>query len=122
MSVREYEKGGNEYHTQIIEMYQKDKVLQEQMREQFTQEPVDFRERMMYIEATAQGFQKKDEGYLNTQTKKTATDAEIEKINKATDDAMLRQNPDMVKNNLRFKDGFIIPLSSKDLKDKLGEI
>ena len=35
---------------------------------------------------------------------------------------MLRQNPDMVKRNLQFKDGFIIPLNSKDLIDKLGDI
>ena len=122
MSVREFDEAGVEYHRQIIEMYIKDKNLQKQMREQFTQEPEEFRERIMNIEAIAQGFQKKDERYFNTQTKKTATDVEIKKINKATDDAMLRQNPDMVKHNLRFKDGFIIPLSSKDIKEKLGEI
>ena len=122
MSVREFDEGGEDYHNQIIEMYKKDKNLQNQMREQFTQSPKDFRKRMMQIEAIAQGFKKIDEQYFNNQTRKTATDVEIEKINKATDDAMLRQNPDMVKRNLQFKDGFIIPLNSKDLIDKLGDI
>ena len=122
MSVREFDEGGEDYHNQIIEMYKKDKNLQNQMRGQFTQSPKDFRKRMMQIEATAQGFKKIDEQYFNNQTRKTATDVEIEKINKATDDAMLRQNPDMVKRNLQFKDGFIIPLNSKDLIDKLGDI
>jgi len=122
VSVREFDEGGEDYHNQIIEMYKKDKNLQNQMREQFTQSPKDFRKRMMQIEAIAQGFKKIDEQYFNNQTRKTATDVEIEKINKATDDAMLRQNPDMVKRNLQFKDGFIIPLNSKDLIDKLGDI
>lgn len=122
MSVREFDEGGEDYHNQIIEMYKKDKNLQNQMRGQFTQSPKDFRKRMMQIEATAQGFKKIDEQYFNNETRKTATDVEIEKINKATDDAMLRQNPDMVKRNLQFKDGFIIPLNSKDLIDKLGDI
>tara|TARA_R110000744_G_C18915133_1_gene511082 strand:+ start:38 stop:406 length:369 start_codon:yes stop_codon:yes gene_type:complete len=122
VSVREFDEGGEDYHNQIIEMYKKDKNLQNQMRGQFTQSPKDFRKRMMQIEATAQGFKKIDEQYFNNQTRKTATDVEIEKINKATDDAMLRQNPDMVKRNLQFKDGFIIPLNSKDLIDKLGDI
>tara|TARA_R110000796_G_scaffold61005_1_gene141135 strand:- start:440 stop:808 length:369 start_codon:yes stop_codon:yes gene_type:complete len=122
VSVREFDEGGEDYHNQIIEMYKKDKNLQNQMRGQFTQSPKDFRKRMMQIEATAQGFKKIDEQYFNNETRKTATDVEIEKINKATDDAMLRQNPDMVKRNLQFKDGFIIPLNSKDLIDKLGDI
>lgn len=122
MSVREFEKGGENYHSQIIEMYVKDKVLQEQMREEFTQEPKDFRKRMMHIEATAHGLQKRESDYFNTSSKKQATDEEMEKLLKATDDAMLRQNPKMAEHNLQFKDGFIIPLSVKKIQEKEGGI
>lgn len=120
MSVREFTEQGNYFHTGITKMYIKDKQLQKQMREEFTQEPKDFRERMMDIEATAQGLQQKDGAYFNTSSKKQATDEEMEKLMKATDDAMLRQNPKMVEHNLQFKDGFIIPLNSKELSDKIS--
>jgi len=92
MSVREFTKAGDNFHTQLTQMYVKDKQLQQQMRDEFTQEPEDFRKRMMDIEATAQGLQKTDSGYFNTSSRKQATDKEMEKLLKATDDAMLRQN------------------------------
>ena len=119
MSVREFTEQGNYFHVGITEMYIKDKQLQKQMREEFTQEPKDFRERMMDIEATAQGLQKKNSAYFNTSSKQQATDEQMEKLFKATDDAMLRQNPKMAENNLQFKDGFIIPLNSKELEEKI---
>tara|TARA_R110002073_G_scaffold167665_1_gene324490 strand:- start:377 stop:748 length:372 start_codon:yes stop_codon:yes gene_type:complete len=119
MSVREFTKAGDNFHTQLTQMYIKDKQLQQQMRDEFTQEPEDFRKRMMDIEATAQGLQKTDSGYFNTSSRKQATDKEMEKLLKATDDAMLRQNPKMVENNLQFKDGFIIPLHFKELSEKI---
>ena len=119
MSVREFTKAGDNFHIQLTEMYVKDKQLQKQMREEFTQEPKDFRERMMDIEATAQGLQKKNSAYFNTSSKQQATDEQMEKLFKATDDAMLRQNPKMAENNLQFKDGFIIPLNSKELEEKI---
>ena len=119
MSVREFDEQGDYFHTGITAMYIKDKQLQNQMREEFTQEPKDFRERMMYIEASAQGLQKKDGAYFHTSSKKQATDEQMEKLMKATDDAMLRQNPKMAENNLQFKDGFIIPLHSKELNEKI---
>ena len=119
MSMREFKDTGQYFHNGIIEMFVKDKQLQKQMREEFTQEPEDFRERMMYIEATAQGLQQKDGAYFNTSSKKQATSEEMEKLLKATDDAMLRQNPKMAEHNLQFKDGFIIPLNSKELEEKI---
>ena len=118
MSMREFKDTGQYFHNGIIEMFVKDKQLQKQMREEFTQKPEDFRERMMYIEATAQGLQQKDGAYFNTSSKKQATDEEMEKLLKATDDAMLRQNPNMVEHNLQFKDGFIIPLNFKEIIEK----
>ncbi len=118
MSMREFKDTGQYFHNGIIEMFVKDKQLQKQMREEFTQKPEDFRERMMYIEATAQGLQQKDGVYFNTSSKKQATDEEMEKLLKATDDAMLRQNPNMVEHNLQFKDGFIIPLNFKEIIEK----
>ena len=120
MSVREFTAQGDYFHVGITEMYIKDKQLQQEMRKEFTQEPKDFRERMMDIEATAQGLQKKDGAYFNTSSKQQATDEQMEKLMKATDDAMLRQNPKMVENNLQFKDGFIIPLNFKELSDKIS--
>ena len=118
MSVREFTEQGDYFHVGITEMYIKDKQLQQQMREEFTQEPKDFRERMMDIEATAQGLQKKDSAYFNTSSKQQATEKEIKKLFKATDDAMLRQNPKMAENNLQFKDGFIIPLNFEEILEK----
>ena len=70
------------------------------------------------IEATAQGLQKKDSAYFNTSSKQQATEKEIKKLFKATDDAMLRQNPKMAENNLQFKDGFIIPLNFEEILEK----
>ena len=119
MSVREFTKAGDNFHTQLTQMYVKDKQLQQQMREKFTQEPENFRELMMDIEATAHGLRKTERGYFNTSSKKQATDEEMEKLLKATDDAMLRMNPKMAENNLQFKDGFIIPLHFKELSDKI---
>ena len=84
----------------------------------YTQEPEDFRERMMDIEATAHGLRKVDDGYLDTGTQKMASEVQMEKLTKATDDAMLRLNPKMAEHNLQYKDGFIIPLNIKTLKEK----
>ena len=72
MSVREFTKEGENFHIELTEMYVKDKVFQRQMREEFTQEPEDFRERMMDIEATAQGLRKTERGYFNTSSKKSS--------------------------------------------------
>ena len=116
--MRVFKDTGQYFHNGIIEMFVKDNQLQKQMREEFTQKPKDFRERMMYIEATAQGLQQKDGAYFNTSSKKRATDGEMEKLMKATDSAMLRQNPKMVEHNLQFKDGFIIPLNFEEILEK----
>ena len=117
--VRLFDKQGEDFHNQITELYKKDRVLQETMRLEFTEEPEDFRERMMYIEATAHGLRKIDNGYLNTATKKMASESEMEKLVKATDDAMLRLNPKMAEENLQYKDGFFIPLNFKELTKKI---
>jgi len=74
VSMREFKDTGQYFHNGIIEMFVKDKQLQKQMREEFTQKPEDFRERMMYIEATAQGLQQKDGAYFNTSSKKQQSD------------------------------------------------
>tara|TARA_R110000824_G_scaffold131408_2_gene293452 strand:- start:165 stop:542 length:378 start_codon:yes stop_codon:yes gene_type:complete len=117
--VREFDKQGEDFHNQITELYKKDRILQQDSRLEFTQEPEDFRERMMDIEATAQGLRKVDEGYLDTGTQKIATGLQMEKLVKATDDAMLRLNPKMAEENLQYKDGFFIPLNFKELKEKI---
>ena len=50
--VREFDRQGEDFHNQIAELYKKDRILQQNSRSEFTQEPEDFRERMMDIEAT----------------------------------------------------------------------
>jgi len=118
MDKRAWLKTGEKVHNAIIEMFQKDRIFQENLRSEFTQEPEDFRERMMDIEATAHGLRKIDNGYLNTATKKMASESEMEKLVKATDDAMLRLNPKMAEHDLQYKDGFFIPLNFKELREK----
>ena len=117
--VRLFDKQGEDFHNQITELYKKDRVLQETMRLEFTEEPEDFRERMMYIEATAHGLRKVDEGYLDTGTQKIATELQMEKLVKATDDAMLRLNPKIAEHNLQYKDKLFIPLNFKELTKKI---
>ena len=117
-SLSEWESFGEEVHFKITEDMKKDRLLQENLRLQFTQEPEDFRERMMDIEATAHGLRKIDDGYLDTGTQKMATEVQMEKLTKATDDAMLRLNPKMAEYELQYKDGFIIPLDNKTLIEK----
>jgi len=119
VSVREFTKGGEDYHAKITEMYIKDRVLQEQMKIEFTENPEEFRERMMQIEATAHGMRKSDDGYLDTGTYKQATEIQIEKLTEATDGAMLRMNPKIAEHNLQYKDGFFIPLNFKELIEKI---
>ena len=117
--VREFDRQGEDFHNQIVELYKKDRIFQQDSHSEFTQEPEDFRERMMDIEATAHGLRKVDNGYLNTATKMMASEGEMEKLVKATDDAMLRLNPKMAEKNLQYKDGFFIPLNFKELKEKI---
>jgi len=119
LDVREFDKQGEDFHNQIIELYKKDRILQQELRLEFTQKPEDFRERMINIEATAYGLRKVDDGYLDTGTQKMANEVQMEKLTKATDDAMLRLNPIMAEHNLQYKDGFFIPLNFKELKEKI---
>ena len=41
-------------------------------------------------------------------------------INKATDRAMLRENPDLERFNMKYQDGFFIPIDYKKLLEKEG--
>ena len=116
--MNEWEKLNERVHFEITDSMKKDRVFQENTRLMYTQEPEDFRERMMDIEATAHGLRKVDDGYLDTGTQKMASEVQMEKLTKATDDAMLRLNPKMAEHNLQYKDGFIIPLNTKTLKEK----
>tara|TARA_R110000796_G_scaffold91718_1_gene195879 strand:- start:3 stop:368 length:366 start_codon:yes stop_codon:yes gene_type:complete len=116
--LREWESLGEEVHLKITEDMMKDRLLQEQMKEQFTNEPEDFRNLMMGIEATVQGLRKVDDGYLDTGTQQMASEGQMEKLTKATDDAMLRLNPKMAEYELQYKDGFFIPLDVKTLIEK----
>ena len=95
---RVFKKEGENVHQRMQdEIFKKDKFIQQQMYQQFTQEPKDFRERMQRIEAGSMGFKIEEDILINTKTNQPATQEEAMEVEKATDDAMLRQNPDLIK-------------------------
>ena len=95
---RVFKKEGENVHQRMQdEIFKKDKMIQQQMFQQFTQEPKEFRERMQRIEAGSMGFKIEEDILINTQTNQPATEEEAMEVERATDDAMLRQNPDLIK-------------------------
>tara|TARA_X000001382_G_scaffold86478_2_gene61503 strand:- start:1534 stop:1896 length:363 start_codon:yes stop_codon:yes gene_type:complete len=120
MSQREFNKTGENSHQQVIEMFEKDNQFQAQYRDFFSKNPPALRDRYEQIEAGALGLRKEDDGsYTDFNNQISATDKQVEKLKEQTDEAMLRQNPDMDKEGFRYRNKFIIPKSVKDMqKDK----
>jgi len=104
----------------IEEIFKKDKQMQAQFREQFTTQPAAFREQMERIEAGAKGFAMQDGVAINNKTGEPASEIEHKLIQDATDKAMLRQNPDLERYNMRHDNGFIIPIDFKKIIEKEG--
>jgi len=119
MNERDFKKQGeNIYHRMTEELFKKDKVLQKNFHQQFTTSPPAFREQMMRIEAGVKGFTMQDGYPINNTTGEPATEIELNSINKQTDKAMLRSNPDLDKYNLKYENGFFIPIDYKKILEK----
>tara|TARA_R100000231_G_scaffold124756_1_gene95083 strand:+ start:658 stop:1023 length:366 start_codon:yes stop_codon:yes gene_type:complete len=121
MNERDFEKQGEEVHIRIQEeLFKKDKHMQKQFYKQFTTIPAEFREKMMIIEAMNLGYKIQDGYPISVATGEPATESQMNTINKATDRAMLRSNPHLEKFNMKYQDGFFIPINYKKLLEKEG--
>ena len=121
MNQRDFEREGENIHQRLIEeVFKKDKQKQAEFREQFTTQPAAFREQMERIEAGAKGFTIEDGYPINNKTGEPASEIEYKMIQDKTDDAMLRQNPDLERYNMRHDNGFIIPIDFKKIIEKEG--
>jgi GrpB-like predicted nucleotidyltransferase (UPF0157 family) len=119
MRQREFDKKGENTHLQVIEMFEKDKQFQAQHRDFFSKNPPALRDRYEQIEAGALGLRKEEDGsYTDFNNQTSATDKQVENLKEKTDEAMLRQNPDMDKEGFRYRNKLIIPKSVKDLQKK----
>lgn len=121
MNQRDFMREGENIHQRLIEeIFKKDKQMQAQFREQFTTQPSAFREQMERIEAGAKGFSIQDGVPINNSTGNPATELEIKSIEEATDNAMMRQNPDLERYNMRYDNGFFVPIDFKKIIEKEG--
>jgi len=121
VNERDFIKQGETIHQRMIdEIFKKDKQMQQQFREQFTSQPAAFREQMERIEAGAKGFTIEDGYPISNQTGEPASEIELKMIQDATDKAMLRQNPDLERHNMRYDNGFFIPIDFKKIIEKEG--
>ena len=121
MNQRDFEREGENIHQRLIEeIFKKDKHMQAQFREQFTTQPAAFREQMERIEAGAKGFTIQDGYPISNQTGEPASEIEYKLIQEATDGAMMRQNPDLERFNMRYDNGFFIPIDYKKIIEKEG--
>ena len=121
MNERDFIKQGETIHQRMIdEIFKKDKNMQQQFHEQFTTQPSAFREQMERIEAGAKGFAMQDGVAINNKTGEPASEVENKLIQDATDKAMMRQNPDLERYNMRHDNGFFIPIDFKKIIEKEG--
>ena len=121
MNQRDFMREGENIHQRLIEeIFKKDKNMQAQFREQFTTQPASFREQMERIEAGAKGFTMQDGVAINNKTGEPASEIENNLIQDATDKAMMRQNPDLERFNMRYDNGFFIPIDFKKIIEKEG--
>ncbi len=121
MNQRDFLKQGETIHQRMIEeIFKKDKQMQQKFREQFTTQPAAFREQMERIEAGAKGFTMQDGVAINNKSGQPASEVERKLIQDATDKAMMRQNPDLERYNMRHDNGFFIPIDFKKIIEKEG--
>jgi hypothetical protein len=121
VNQRDFNKQGETIHQRMIEeIFKKDKQMQAQFREQFTTQPAAFREQMERIEAGAKCFTMQDGVAINNKTGEPASEVEHKLIQDATDKAMMRQNPDLERYNMRHDNGFFIPIDFKKIIEKEG--
>lgn len=117
--IIEFNQFGEASHQRIIEIFEKDKGFQEEYKDFFSNNPNTLRIRFKQIEAGALGLREEDDGsYTDFNSQTPATEKQLSTLKKQTDEAMLRQNPDMDREGFRYRNGFIIPKSVKDLQKK----
>jgi len=114
--VREFTKQGMALVEGLTEMYMKDKKLQADLREYFTQEPASMREMFLRIEAGAADCEF-IEGQIINEAGEPANDMVVESINDSVDRQMLATNPQIREQQLQYRDGFFVPLDYRDLKE-----
>jgi len=114
--VREFTKQGMALVDGLTEMYMKDKKLQADLREYFTQEPTSMREMFLRIEAGAADCEF-IEGEIINDMGEPADEMIVGAINDAVDRQMLAANPQIREQQLQYKDGFFVPLDYRDLKE-----
>jgi len=116
---REFNKFGEQSHQQVIEMFEKDKQFQAEHKEYFSNNPHTLRIRFKQIEAGALGLRLEDDDtYTDFNTQTPATEKQLSTLKKQTDEAMLKQNPEMSEQGFEYKNGFIVPKSVKELQRK----
>ena len=116
---REFNKFGDNTHQRVIELFENDSAFQQENREYFTENPNTLRIRFKQIEAGALGLREEDDGsYTDFNTQTPATEKQLSTLKKQTDEAMLRQNPEMSEQGFEYKNGFIVPKSVKELQRK----
>jgi hypothetical protein len=121
VNERDFMREGEKIHQRMVEeIFKKDKHMQAQFREQFTTQPAAFREQMERIEAGAKGFTIQDGYPISNKTGEPASEIEYKLIQDATDGAMMRQNPDLERFNMRYDNGFFIPIDFKKIIEKEG--
>jgi len=114
--VREFTKQGMALVDGLTEMYMKDKKLQADLREYFTQEPASMREMFLRIEAGAADCEF-IEGQIINEEGEPANEMVVESINDSVDRQMLAANFQIREQQLQYKDGFFVPLDYRDLKE-----
>lgn len=114
--MREFTKQGMALVDGLTEMYMKDKKLQADLREYFTQEPASMREMFLRIEAGAADCEF-IEGQIINEEGEPANEMVVESINDSVDRQMLAANFQIREQQLQYKDGFFVPLDYRDLKE-----
>jgi len=114
---RDFNRMGETTHAGVIEMFEKDNQFQVQHKEYFSKFPMTLRARYKQIEAGALGLKEEDDGsYTDFNNQIPATEKQLSKLEKQTDEAMLRNNPNMDREGFRYRNGFIIPKSTKEMR------
>ena len=111
-------KDGEDLFARLVEMFKEDAIEQKRLMDFFKTQPPEFRDRMEGIESVAMGLKKQENGYVNTNTRKSASEKELERLDKETDDAMLRQNPYFMEYKMKHEGGFIVPTDLEARKEE----
>ena len=110
------------FHEITQDLYKKDKEMQEDMREYYSQNPDGLRRRLEDIEANALGFYYNEMNVLEDESGKTASEKDIKKVEENIAEAMLVSNPLFIEQNLQYRDKLIYPKDWKQLKKEEREI